>query len=301
MKQTSKTIVFFGSGPVAASSLRLLAQEFTIEAVITKPRPPHHRGSVPVLELADDLGLKTLTAATSAELDALFASHPVTSELAVLIDFGIIVSPAVIDYFAHGIINSHFSVLPEWRGADPITFSILSGQSTTGVSLMRVVPGLDEGPLLGYSEFTLPDRITTPQLTEELIQLSNELLRELLPPYRADSLQVAPQTTTGRTTSYSRKLTKADSQLDWTKPAEQLEREIRAFIEWPRSRTTLGSTPVIITEAHVAAGKGTPGSIYKDGKQLGVYCAKDILVIDQLIPAGKKAMGAAAFTAGYTV
>lgn len=301
MTQTSKTIVFFGSGPVAASSLRLLAQAFTIEAVITKPRPPHHRGSVPVLELADTLGLKTLTAANTAELDDLFAHKPVNSDLAVLIDFGIIVSPLVIDYFPRGIINSHFSVLPEWRGADPITFSILSGQPTTGVSLMRVVPGLDEGPLIGYSELAIPKDATTPQLTDELVQLSNELLRELLPPYQADSLQAVPQTTTGRDTSYSRKLTKADSQLDWSKPAMQLEREIRAFIEWPRSRTTLGGTPVIITAAQVVPGSGAPGSIYKDTKQLGVYCAKDILVIDQLIPAGKKAMSAVAFMAGYTV
>src|SRR5690349_4191168 len=136
MKKISEPITFFGSGPVAAESLRLLAQSFTIEAVITKPRPAHHKGSVPVLELAEKLQIPVRTASTKSELDALFDSRPVKSRVAILIDFGIIVSQQVIDYFEYGIINSHFSLLPEWRGADPITFSILSGQPRTGISLM---------------------------------------------------------------------------------------------------------------------------------------------------------------------
>src|SRR5687768_5450622 len=124
MTSIDEPITFFGSGPVAAASLRLLAEDFTIEAVITKPRPAHHRGPVPVIELAEELGLKVYTAGNRRELDELFTGNPVRSSLAVLIDFGIIVSRQIIDYFPLGIINSHFSLLPEWRGADPITFAI---------------------------------------------------------------------------------------------------------------------------------------------------------------------------------
>src|SRR5687768_10593623 len=132
MNKKSEPIVFFGSGPVAAESLRLLAQDFTIEAVITKPRAAHHKGDVPVLTLAESLGLPTETAYDKKSLDKLFETKAFKSRLGVLVDFGIIVSQAVIDYFPFGIVNSHFSLLPEWRGADPITFSILSGQKETG-------------------------------------------------------------------------------------------------------------------------------------------------------------------------
>src|SRR3989344_3602452 len=166
--KTSNKLVFFGSGPVAAKSLRLLAQDFTIEAVITKPRLPHHRGAVPVLELAQKLKLPVYTASNKMELDELFDSLKFESEAAILIDFGIIISQKVIDYFPLGIINSHFSILPQWRGADPITFAVLSGQKATGVSLMLLVEKMDEGPLLAYSEYDMPAGITTPRLTDAL-------------------------------------------------------------------------------------------------------------------------------------
>jgi len=181
----SKKVVFFGSGPVAAASLALLASNFAIEAVITKPKPSHHRGEVPVLEVAKRLGLPVFAAANKQELDELLAKKPAKSELAILIDFGIIVSRKIIDYFQLGIINSHFSILPEWRGADPITFAVLSGQTTTGVSLMLLVEAIDEGPLLAYGEYEMPADTTTPLLTQELIKLSQALLVETVPKYIA--------------------------------------------------------------------------------------------------------------------
>jgi len=298
MKKMSETIVFFGSGPVAAESLRLLAQDFTIEAVVTKPRAAHHKGDVPVLAVADELGLKAATATDKKSLDALFAEKPFQSRVGILIDFGIIVSQAVIDYFPLGIINSHFSLLPEWRGADPITFSILSGQQRTGVSLMLLVAAMDEGPLLGYGEYDLPPAITTPKLTADLIQLSYELLKVIVPAYVAG--QAAPRLQElSATPTYSRKLTKADGILDWHKPARRLEREIRAFIDWPKSRATLGHVEVIITGAHVSEHRGTPGEIVIDGKQLLVYCGEGALTIDKLKPIGKKEMTGESFIAGY--
>ena len=303
MTKTSATFVFFGSGPVAAASLRLLAADFAIEAVTTKPRAPHHRGEVPVLAVAEELGLKVYTVSNKRELDELFAKKPVRSQLGILIDFGIIVSRAVIDYFPLGIVNSHFSVLPEWRGADPITFAILNGQATTGVSLMQLVAAMDEGPLLAYGEYDLPPDITTPELTEHLINFSHMLLQRTIPKYLADGKPGEPQSVTGRAVSYSRKLTKADSLLDWHKPAAQLEREIRAFLDWPKSRATLGDTPVIITHAH-AVPASTPGAQPGDIETLKqgvimVACGSDYLCIDRLKPAGKPEMTARAFLAGY--
>ncbi len=299
MKKTSETIVFFGSGPVAAKSLRLLAQDFAIEAVISKPRPPHHRGDMPVLSVAEELKIPVFTVRDRAELDKLFAGKPVKSQLGVLIDFGIKVPRAVIDYFPLGIINSHFSILPEWRGADPISFAILSGQKQTGVSLMQLVEGLDEGPLLAYGTYDPPPDITTPELTGHLINFSHLLLQRTIPKYLADQKSGTPQDITGRPVSYSRKLTKEDGIIDWQKPAVQIEREIRAYLDWPRSRTTLGKTKVVITKAHVIDGSGKPGTVWAQGREFGVHTGDGILVIDRLIPAGKPEMPSAAFLAGY--
>lgn len=300
MKKTFETIVFFGSGPVAAESLRLLAKNFTVEAVITKPRPAHHRGDVPVLDTTRALKLDTYTANNQAELDQLFASSLLKSRLGVLIDFGIIVSKKVIDYFPLGIVNSHFSILPEWRGADPITFSILSGQKQTGVSLMLLVEAMDEGPLLAYSEHDLTPAVTTPELTGYLIKLSDALLQDTLPRYLAGKSKGVPQKVTGREVSYSRKLTKHDGVIDWHKPAAQIEREIRAFIEWPKSRATVGDKEVIITKSHIEpASKGIPGQVFVEGREIGVQCTAGILMIERLKPIGKSEMTATAFLAGY--
>ena len=292
-------VVFFGSGPVAAASLRLLVEHCDVEMVITKPRAVHHRGSVPVLALAEELSLPVMTVSTKSELDQAITAHAFASKVGVLIDFGIIVSDQTIQSFPLGIINSHFSILPELRGADPITFAILSGQSTTGVSLMRIVPALDEGPLLGFDTIPLTETKTAPALTTELIALSDSLLIKLLPGYLNGELQLQPQSITNRSVSYTRKLTKQDAMLDWHKSASQLDREIRAFQGWPGSKTTLGEVDITVEKAHIESGSGIPGTIHHTATTLGVQTKNGRLVIDQLKPAGKKSMTTQAFLAGY--
>ena len=300
MTKTSKTVVFFGSGPVAAASLELLLQDFTIEAVVTKPQPAHHKEAFPVLEVAKKHKLPVHTVSTKKDLSDLCATNPFTSPIGVLIDFGIIVGQDLIDYFPRGIINSHFSILPQWRGADPITFAILSGQAVTGVSLMVLVEAMDEGPLISYGEYELPPDSTTPELTNHLVKLSHALLRVELPRYLDNpDLKPAPQTITGRETSYSRKLTKEDGTIDWKKPATQIEREIRAYADWPKSRTTIADRDVVITKATVIASSGTPGSVSAIGKTLVVYCGEDALEILSLKPAGKNEMTAESFINGH--
>lgn len=291
---TLNKIVFFGSGPVAAESLRLLLSQFEIEAVITKPATENEMralvGNIPVY-----------TAKDGDQLDEVIKNNSFSSNVGVLIDFGIIVSRYVIDAFDLGIINSHFSLLPEWRGADPITFSILSGQSETGVSLMLLVEAMDEGPLLTYGEYEIAPDMTTPGLTKELIKLSNSLLLENVPLYLSGKLNTTSQVVTGKSLSYSRKLAKQDGLLDFTKPAKVLEREIRAFIEWPKSRTQLAGKDVIILSAKVIeSADGTPGEIFRSNeRKIGIYTDKGALLIETLKPAGKSEMTAEAFLAGY--
>jgi methionyl-tRNA formyltransferase len=298
MTKTSKTVVFFGSGPVAAESLRLLAENFTIEAVITKPRAQHHKGEVPVLTTAEKLSLPIHTAADKQELNTLFDGTRFHSRVAVLVDFGIIVSQQVIDYFPLGIVNSHFSLLPKWRGADPITFAILHGDTETGVSLMLLVEKMDEGPLLAQAPLQVPSDCTTPELTETLVDCSDRSLAFILPKYIAGEIQPAQQDSKIEAT-YSRKLTKADGIIDWHKSAEQLEREIRAFVGWPKSRSELAGQEIIITKAVVVDQTGTPGEIKIENNELVIYTKDKALKILSLKPAGKPEMAARAYLAGY--
>lgn len=306
MTQKSKTVIFFGSGPVAAACLELLVAHTPVEAIITKPIPPHHKETAPVIELAKRLGIPYATPANKLELSKLFMTKPFGAPLGIVIDFGMIIAQDVIDYFPLGIINSHFSLLPEWRGADPITFSILSGQETTGVSLMLITAGMDEGPILAYGEHTITPSTTTPELTHSLILLSDGLLREELPRQFSGESQPIDQLAAARSAgfsaepTYSRKLTKADGVLDWSKPAAVLEREIRAFIEWPKSRTTLGTVDVVIMSAIVSEKQfGVSGVVHIEHNELYVACGKGSLQITSLKPAGKNEMPAKAFLAGY--
>lgn len=306
------SIVFFGSGPVAAASLELLLQSFTVEAVITKPRPAHHRGSVPVLEIAETYTLPTILASNKKELSKKVHDHTFESEVGVLIDFGIIVAQDVIDTFPLGIINSHFSLLPELRGADPITFALLSGQERTGVSLMHLVLAMDEGPLLALGVQENITSLTGPELTDSLVQLSYGLLRDQLPLYmegkntghivQSHIHQLIDNFAYPKEATYTRKLAKQDGVIDLTKPAIQLEREVRAYLGWPGSRTVIAGKDVVVTAAHVADNtlqNVDKKTIFVADKQLCLQTADGVLVIDMLKPAGKSEMTASAFLAGH--
>jgi methionyl-tRNA formyltransferase len=297
------SFVFFGSGPVAAESLRQLKELFSVEAVITKTSTRH--------EMAEACPAAPLFCVNNkAELDTLIAEQKFKSSCGVLIDFGIIVSNQVIDSFPRGIVNSHFSLLPELRGADPISFALLEGKKTTGVSLMLLVEKMDEGPLIGVGTCDVDGKDTTTTLTEKLIALSTGLLNEHLANYLSGVLLPRPQEAVARengfndTASYTRKLTKEDGRIDWNKTAVQIEREIRAYAGWPKSYTSLNGIEIVITDADTSAETMTtaePGIYEVVTKQHGlrVACGEGYIWIRALKPAGKKEMTIEAFLAGY--
>ncbi|GAC1392445.1 MAG: methionyl-tRNA formyltransferase [Candidatus Saccharimonadales bacterium] len=294
----SKPIVFFGSGPVAAAALVLLAKNFTIEAIISKPKPLHHHGAAPVLEVATELNIPVFTPQNKTELTNLFRTRPVTSTVGVVIDYGIIISQEVIDYFPYGIVNSHFSLLPELRGADPISFAILQNKKETGVSIMLINAALDEGMLLAQSTYVLSQSMTAPELTHDLILLSHALLVDTLPNYIDGSITPYEQDLLTPAT-YSRKLTKSDGQIDWHKSATILDCEIRAFCEWPKSHTLIGDKEVVITRAHPTSMIGKIGTVTVANNELIAFCGQGALIIDKLKPAGKNEMTGKEFIQGY--
>lgn len=297
MTKPSAKIVFFGSGPVAKASLDALLQFTEVEAIVTKASTLHEmtRGIT-------DIPVHTVQ--NKSELTQLLATKPFESKLGIIVDFGIIVEQSVIDYFPLGIINSHFSLLPEWRGADPISFSILSGQPETGVSLMLINAALDEGQLLAQENLRIEPTDTTDTLTHKLVALSADMLKRYLPLYCDGTLKPFDQPASEAT--YSRKLTKADGSIDWAKTAHRLDCEIRAYQPWPKSTTQLGGMDVVITKAHVDTDIPTQSTTPQSGQLeligksgLRIYCGEGALIIDELKPAGAKNMTSAGFLAGH--
>ncbi len=285
------SLVFFGSGPVAKASLGFLSQHFVIEAIITKPSTEEQ-----MTEAAPTA--RILTASDEKDVNKLVSNNAFKSQLGIVVDFGIIVERSVIDSFSLGILNSHFSLLPQWRGADPISFAILSGQPKTGVSLMLINEELDEGNLIAQQSLRIDSKVTTPDLTNQLVGLSNAMLLKNIPAYVSGQLQPYTQGLT-QTPTYSRKLTKQDGVIDWSKPAVQIEREVRAYSGWPRSRASLGKYDVIISDAVVVDNSGIAGTWQTSKNSLVVFCGEQALNIKRLQPVGKKDMPIQAFLAGH--
>ena len=225
------------------------------------------------------------------------------ADIAVLVAYGRIISQQVIDIFPLGIVNIHPSLLPKYRGPTPIESAILNGETIAGVSIMQLTAGMDEGPVYAQSEFPLSGTDGKFELYWRMSVLGAKLFFEAFPKIIDGSLKPTSQDDTRAT--YSKLIQKSDGIIDWNKPAEQIEREIRAYASWPQSRTTLGGVDVIITGADATGpfentGPGTMQVLYDgDVKTLFVGTGEGQLEVMTLKPLGKKEMPVSAFLAGY--
>lgn len=234
------------------------------------------------------------------ELKETLKNHP--AEACILIAFGQLVPQSVIDLFPRGIINIHPSLLPKLRGSTPLETTILESLPETGVSLMQLTSEMDAGPVYAQTKLKLSGAETKQELADKLARLGTDLLIKHLPDILSGNLQPLRQDDSKAT--FTKKIGKKDGQLDFTKSAVQLEREIRAYAGWPQSRTTIWSKDVIITRAHSVPSIGpgdSPGKIdaLPDIGVLMIYAKDGYLCIDKLKPSGKGEMSAAEFIRGY--
>jgi len=290
---TSAKIVFFGTEDFSLAALTgLIEAGYSIAAVVTKPDSKKGRGQqlvapqVKVLASRHNIPVwqpQKLTDIT-ADIQAL---RPVTG---VLVSYGKIIPQAIIDLFSPGIINVHPSLLPKYRGPSPIESAIKNGDAVTGVSIMQLSAKMDAGPVYAAKEHPLIGTETRPELYHALADIGTNLLLEALPRIINGSLQPTPQQE--QAASYCQLLQKNDALLDLTTlTAEQAERNIRAYIGFPKSKLTLLNQTVIITKAHTSAQQKTPlDPVCQDG----VY-----LCIDELIAPSGRRMDAQAFLRGY--
>ena len=291
-------IVFMGTPAFAVPTLLALHEAgHAIAAAYTQPPRPAGRGKQerksPVQLAAEKLDIPVCHPASLRDLDtqADFLAHE--AELGLVVAYGLILPRAILDAPTHGCLNVHASLLPHWRGAAPIQRAILAGDSVTGVTIMRMEEGLDTGPMLATARVPIEDK-TAGELTDELAEIGAALLVETV----ADlgQLEAKPQPT-GAT--YAEKIAKLETRLDWDKPAERLEREVRAFAPFPGSWFELDGERIKVLRARVIGVNGATGTVLDD--ELTIACGDAALRPVLVQPAGKQPMEAEAFLRGKPV
>lgn len=302
----NERLVFFGNERLATGVATtapvlqaLVAAGYEVAAVVVSQADPAQSRKARTLEVAaaaERLGIPVLAPKKMADIkDDL---KKLDAEAGILVAYGKLVPKEIIDVFPSGIINIHPSLLPKRRGSTPIENTILYDERQSGVSLMKLVEEMDAGPVYVQQKYSVPEHVTKQQLADALLELGKQSLIEHLPAILSGSLK--PESQDDLDATYDKQIDKGVGAMDTDKSAADLEHEIRAYAGWPRSRIMLGTTEVIVTQAHVAKGvEGLRGTLWLQDKQLGVHCAEDTLIIDALIPPGKKEMTAQAFLAGY--
>ena len=293
-------IVFMGSPDFAVPALRALVAVFPVVGVVTQPDRPSGRGMTltppPVKMAALELGIPVIQPEKLRAPEALEQLQEWAPELIVVAAFGQILRPNVLELPRHGCINIHASLLPRHRGAAPIQAAILSGDSQTGVTIMKMDAGLDTGPMLRQRAIPIDAQDTGGSLFEKLSQLGGELLLETLPGYLAGEITPQPQPTEGMT--YFGMIKKEDGLLDFEQTAIELERKVRAFSPWPGTSVQWNGASLKIHKAHAQAGRAQAGQrLVLDGLP-AIGTADGLIVFDELQPAGKKPMPGKAFLAG---
>ena len=289
-----------GSPEFALPTLRSLAERYPIAGVITQPDRPAGRGRgmtpPPVKILAQELGLPVIQPERLKAPEALQQLRQWAPDLIVVTAFGQILRPEVLDLPKFGCINVHASLLPRWRGAAPIQAAILAGDTWTGVTIMRMDPGVDTGPVLSQRGIpVLPDD-TAGTLSERLAGLGAELLIETLPGYLGGELLPQPQN--GASATYAPMLKKEDGLLDFSHPAIELTKRVHAFNPWPGAFTLWKGQPLKVLRAHAVDAMGEPGKRLVYEQLPGIGTQQGILVLDEIQPAGKRPMPGGDFLRG---
>ena len=295
-------LAFMGTPDFAVPALAaLLDAGHAIARVYSQPPRPAGRGQrerpSPVAAFASEHGLAVSTPKTlrAPEAQAEFAALAV--DAAVVVAYGLILPKPILDAPQLGCFNIHASLLPRWRGAAPIQRAILAGDRQTGVTIMRMDEGLDTGPMLLAEPVDIGPETTTGELHDTLAALGARLIVPTLGAVEAGRAVAKPQPAEGVT--YAAKIEKEEARLDWSRPADELERRIRAFAPYPGAWFALGAERIRVLAASVETGKGIAGTTLDS--RLLVGCGAGALRLLQVQRAGGNAMSAEAFLRGHPI
>jgi len=306
-------VVFAGTPEFAAVALRaLLDAGFSVPLVLTQPDRPAGRGmqlqASSVKQVAVAHGIDVLQP-LSLRMDAkdpqraseARAAHErllaTDYDVMVVAAYGLILPRSTLDI--KPCINIHGSILPRWRGAAPIHRAIEAGDAETGVTIMEMEEGLDTGPMLLVERIAIDDTDTTGSLHDKLAALGGRMIVDALQQMAQGRLEAVPQPEEGVT--YAAKIGKEEAKLDWTLPAAELARKVRAFNPFPGAHGQAGSTTVKIWQAQPVDGSGQPGQVLQaDGQGIVVACGAGALLLTELQKPGGKRLAAAEFLKGFS-
>jgi len=293
-------LVFAGTPEFAAVSLEgLLQAGHKVALVLTQPDRPAGRGLEPqssaVKQLALGRGLPLLQPAAlkgPATLSAIAAARP---EAVVVAAYGLILPPALLALPPRGCLNVHASLLPRWRGAAPIQRALLAGDSTTGITIMQMDQGLDTGPILVQEAIAISPDDTAGTLHDKLAMLGARVL------VRALETPPVPRAQDGKVATYAARISKGEAEIDWRKPAVEIERQVRAFDPVPGAQTRHEGVALKVWRARIERGlSAAPGTVCAaEPAGIVVACGSDGLRITELQRAGGKRLAVHAFLSGF--
>ena len=299
-------IAFAGTPEFAAVALRALIEaDHEIALVLTQPDRPSGRGMKltrgPVKQLALDHAFR-LHQPTALKLTETHAPLiEAKAEVMVVAAYGLILPPPVLALPTHGCLNIHASLLPRWRGAAPVQRAILAGDTESGVCVMQMETGLDTGPVLLSRALTIAADDTGGTLTGKLAQLGAGLIVEALNKLPGGELRAVAQPAEGVT--YANKLSKQEAEIDWSQPAEMIERKVRAFNPFPGAQTRFRDQVIKLWQVRTETGfSATPGQVLRaDSDGILIACGADALAIVELQQAGGNRLSTVAFLAGNRI
>ena len=298
-------IIFFGTNQFAVPSLQKLAESFDIGLVVTMPAKPagrkqELRASAVELE-AKKLGLNIISPKNLD--DELIQKIKETNPLFyVVVDYGKIIPQEILDIPKKGAINIHPSKLPKYRGASPIQTAILNGEKETAISIMLMDEEMDHGPILAQKKAEILPDDNYPLLYSRLSESASDFLIETINKYLSGEIE--PQSQDDGAATFTKILKREDGKIDWTKPALEIERMVRAYNPWPGTFTERGGKRIKILQASISPQNypdKQPGQFFKTSSgELAISCGQNTsLLIHNLQPEGKKPITGKEFIQGY--
>ncbi len=299
-------LIFMGSGGFAVPCLKaLIESSHEILDVVCQPDKPAGRGlkltACPVALAAREEGLGLFQPASLKNAEAYQHMAALNPDLIVVVAYGKILPKNILDLSPRGCVNVHASLLPKYRGAAPINWAIVNGETKTGVTTMFINEKMDEGDLLLSCEIPIDELDTAPQLEGRLEILGADLLLHTLKGVEAGTIPRTPQD--GELATYAPIIKKIDGLIDWTKSAREIGRRVRGFLPWPVAFTSLDGKMLKIYEAHVSDEKCdvAPGTVINAHKYLSVATGKGVLYILEAQLEGKKRMVSEALLCGHKI
>jgi methionyl-tRNA formyltransferase len=295
-------IIFMGTPDFAVPTLtEIVAAGHDVVAVYTRAPKPAGRGQgerkSPVHLAAEGFGIpvRTPKSLRSDEEQAAFAA--LGADVGVIVAYGLILPKPILDAPRLGCLNLHGSLLPRWRGAAPIQRAVLAGDARTGIMVMQMDEGLDTGPVGLVDEMPIGPDMTTGELHDKMMRVGADLMGRALAALERGSLTFTPQAEEGVT--YAKKIEKAESRIDWSRPAEEVHNLIRGMSPFPGAWFELElngvTTRIKVLRSTLAAGSGAPGAILPD---LTIACGGGAVRLLSVQREGKAAMDAATFLRG---